>query len=299
MKLYQLLLKDEKVVAVEVDRGLVNFTAAYHAYNFLKKDKMAVRIPTLFQLLQFPGFSDELILKVLDYLESHNLWEYYLITENYRILAPVLQPGKIIAIGLNYAAHAAEGGRSAPEEPIFFGKVGSIVIGPDDNIRIPPRVGRVDHELELGVIIGKKASRISEDEAYQYVAGYTVFNDVTARALQRQDKAAQNPWFRSKNMDTFAPMGPCMVTRNGISDPMNLQMELRVNGVVRQKVSTANMIFPIPTLLAYVTRYLTLYPGDVLATGTPEGVSELHEGNVVEAEIERIGILRNTVALAK
>ena len=299
MKLYQIEQNGEHLIAVEVDRGMVNFTRAFQNYNFLKRNRYAVHIATISELLQYPDFSDELILRVLDYLEAHNLWEHFLLKGDYRIRAPILQPGKIIAIGLNYRAHAAESGRAAPEEPIYFGKVGSIVIGPDDFIRIPPDVGRVDHELELGVIVGKKANKISEEDWEQYVAGYTVFNDVTARALQRQDKAAQNPWFRSKNMDTFAPMGPCLVTRREIPDPQNLKMELRVNGIVKQQDSTGNMIFPIPRLLAYITRYLTLLPGDVIATGTPEGVGELHEGNVVEAEIERIGVLRNTVALAK
>ncbi len=298
MKLYQLEVNGEKAVGVEVDRGMLHFTRAFHSYQFLKRNRYAFQITTVFELLQLENFSDELILQVLDFLEAHNLWESFLITGHYRIRAPVLRPGKIIAVGLNYRAHAAESGRSAPEEPIYFGKVGSIVIGPDDFIRIPADAGRVDHELELGVVIGKTAAKVAEEDWENYVAGYTVFNDVTARELQRRDKAAQNPWFRSKNMDSFAPMGPCLVTKRDIPDPMNLQMELRVNGVVKQKESTQNMIFAIPRLLSSITRYLTLYPGDVIATGTPEGISPLAEGNVIEAEIERIGILRNTVALA-
>jgi 5-oxopent-3-ene-1,2,5-tricarboxylate decarboxylase/2-hydroxyhepta-2,4-diene-1,7-dioate isomerase len=295
MKLYQLMLHDEAVVAVETDHGLIHFTGAFQAYNFLHANRLMLKLATIKEFLLYPGFSDDLIAAVLDFLESHNLWNQYSITTEYKILPPILNPGKIIAIGLNYAKHAAEGGRDVPTEPIFFTKASSVVIGQDEPIQLPPDVGRVDHELELAVVIGKEASRVKTEEAESFIAGYTVFNDVTAREMQRQDKSNQLPWFRSKNFDTFAPMGPCLVTAADVDHPISLEMELRVNGEVRQKSNSLNMVFKVPQLISTISNYLTLNVGDVIATGTPEGISEIHGGDAIEAEIEKIGILRNHV----
>jgi len=295
MKIYQLSCNREPFIAAEVDRGLINFTAAFQAFNFINKNLTMMKLVTIADLLLLPDFSDDQMLRVFDFLESHNLWDQFLVTCESPVLAPIQRPRNIIAVGLNYAAHAAEGGREVPEEPIIFMKSGSIVIGPEEAIQIPPQVGRVDHELELAVIIGKMARHVPADDSEKYIAGYTIFNDVTARDMQKQDKAAQQPWFRSKNMETFGPMGPCLVTKKELGFPVNLAMELRVNGVVRQKASSGDMIYKIPKLLAYITQYLTLYPGDLISTGTPNGVSALQDGDVVEAEIERIGLLRNPV----
>jgi 2-keto-4-pentenoate hydratase/2-oxohepta-3-ene-1,7-dioic acid hydratase in catechol pathway len=295
MKIYQLLVNQEPVISVEVDRGLIDLTGAFQLYNFFKKNRTMVKVNYFQDFIQLPNYSEDLILRVFDFLEAHNLWEKFLIKSDYKILAPIQKPGKIIAIGLNYVAHAHEGGKDVPTEPIFFDKAGSVVIGQDDKIEIPDDIGRVDHEIELAVIIGKKAQNVKQENCADYIAGYTIFNDITARDLQKQAKQNQQPWFRSKNFDTFGPMGPCVVTKTEMPLPINLEMELSVNEFTQQKSSTENMVFKIPQLMAYITKYLTLYPGDLISTGTPEGISELHDGDIIEAEIERIGVLRNRV----
>ncbi len=297
MKIYQLVVNHEKVVAIEMDRGLVDFTGAFQSYNFIKKNRMMVRIGSIKNFLTSGFLSDDKILNVFDFLESHNFWEQFIIKGDYKIVAPILNPGKIIAIGLNYASHALEGGRDVPDEPIFFDKAGSVVIGHNDEIQIPANAGRVDHEIELAVVIRKKAKNIIRENYIDYVFGYTIFNDITARDMQRREKEKQQPWFRSKNFDTFGPMGPCIVTPKKIPDPHNLEMELRLNDTIRQKSNTGNMVFKIPQLMEYITKYLTLYPGDLISTGTPEGISQLHAGDVVEAEISHIGVLRNRVII--
>jgi 5-oxopent-3-ene-1,2,5-tricarboxylate decarboxylase/2-hydroxyhepta-2,4-diene-1,7-dioate isomerase len=295
MKLFQLALTREQAIGVEIDRGLINFTEAFQTYNFIRKKRMMVKLGSIQELISLSDFSDDLILRVFDYLETHNLWEQFIIQDDYDIKAPILNPGKILCVGLNYIAHAAEGGQDVPDKPNFFGKVGSSVIGTDEGILLPDGVGRVDYELELAVVISKKARNINPDHFEKYVAGYTVFNDVTARDLQKAAKTAGRPWFLSKNMDTFGPMGPCLVTPRELPYPFDLDTELRLNGEVKQKSNTGNMIFKIPQLLSMISKYLTLYPGDLISTGTSEGVGGIKRGDLIEAEIEKIGILRNKV----
>jgi 2-keto-4-pentenoate hydratase/2-oxohepta-3-ene-1,7-dioic acid hydratase in catechol pathway len=258
---------------------------------------MMVKMASVKDLFNTHNYSEELILRTFDCLDSHNLWDQFLLNKDYKIVAPIQNPGKIIAIGLNYTAHASEGGREVPENPFYFAKVGSVVIGQDSEILIPSHTGRVDHELELAVVMGKKAKHVHSENVEEYIAGYTIFNDVTARDMQKQAKISQGPWFQSKNFDTFGPMGPCLVTRNDLPLPIMLDMELRVNGIGRQRSNTENMVFNIPQLISYITKYITLYPGDLISTGTPEGVGELLDGDIVEAEIEKIGILRNKVKM--
>jgi len=295
MKIYTLQFHNELKIGIELEKGMLDFSAAYQAYHFFKDQRMMVRICTIGDLINRGKFSEETFLRVFDFLESHNLWDHHLLRERFQPLAPILRPGKIIALGLNYTGHAQESEKPVPEEPILFTKTSSTVIGPEQPICIPEGVGRVDHELELAVIIGKTAKKIPKESALDVVAGYTVFNDVTARAMQWQDIEAKLPWYRSKNFDTFGPMGPCLLTKKEVGFPIELEMELRVNGETRQKANSREMVFDIPSIIAYITRWITLEPGDVIATGTPEGISEIHPGDVVEAEIEKIGILRNRV----
>ena len=295
MKIYMLKCHNELKMGVELEKGMLDFSAAYQAYHFFRNQRMMVRVGTIGELIRRGEFTEETFLQVFNFLESHNLWDHYLLRGNFRLQAPILRPGKIVALGLNYTAHARESGHPVPEEPILFAKTSSTVIGPEQPICIPEGVGRVDHELELAVIIGKPASQVPKEAALDVVAGYTVFNDVTARAMQSQDIEAKLPWYRSKNFDTFGPMGPCLLTKKEVGFPIELEMELRVNGEVRQKSNSRDMVFDIPSIIAYITRWITLEPGDVIATGTAEGISEIHPGDVVEAEIEKIGILRNPV----
>ncbi|MCM8825842.1 MAG: fumarylacetoacetate hydrolase family protein [Candidatus Omnitrophica bacterium] len=208
---------------------------------------------------------------------------------------PLLRPGKIICLGLNYKSHAAEGGWEVPKEPVYFEKSSSCVIAHRAEIRIPDGIGRVDPEVELAVIIGKECKNADTVDAESCIAGYTILNDVTARAMQKEDQNKKYPWFRSKSMDTFCPIGPWIVTPDEISWKDELKIELRINGEVKQSSKTTNMKFQVPELIMAITRYLTLYPGDIISTGTPEGISPIKNGDVVECEIEKIGILSNPV----
>lgn len=207
--------------------------------------------------------------------------------ESLKLLPPV-QPSKIICVGRNYAAHAAEHSAPVPEEPMLFLKPPSALVGHGDPIVIPQGIGRVEHEAELAVIIGRPAQRVAQHEALNYVLGYTCANDVSARDLQRKD--AQ--WGRAKGFDTFCPLGPWIVTE---LDPRDVEVRCRVNGEQRQRARTAEMVFDVPALIAFISRVMTLLPGDVILTGTPAGVGPLAEGDTVEVEIEGIGVLRNPV----
>lgn len=206
-----------------------------------------------------------------------------------RLLAPIV-PGKIIGIGRNYAQHAKELGNVAPEaEPMIFLKPPSAVLAPGEAIILPKASSRVDHEAELGVIIGRTARNLSRDEnPLDYVLGYSCVNDVTARDLQKKDVQ----FTRAKGFDTFCPLGPWIETE---LDPSSVQVIARVNGRVRQQGNTRDMIFPVPQLIRFLACIMTLNPGDLIATGTPEGVAPLASGDIVEVEVEGIGILNNAV----
>lgn len=211
------------------------------------------------------------------------------------LAAPISSPVRILAIGRNYAEHAREQGAEVFGEPIVFLKASTSVIGPDQAIEIPRWVGRVDYEAELMVVLGKGGKDVPEDAAMELIAGYTVFNDVTARAQQKQDIEDKHPWFRSKSMDTFGPMGPYLVTADEVGDPHDLAIELRVNGEVKQSDRTSSMVFRLPALIAFLSKWFRLLPGDVIATGTPSGIGPLAPGDTVEAMVEKVGTLRNPV----
>jgi len=208
--------------------------------------------------------------------------------ERVRLLAPC-EPSKIVALGRNYREHAAELGNEVPVEPLIFFKPPSAVIGPEEAIRLPAMSMRVDYEGELVVVMGRRAYRLREDEdPLAYVLGYTCGNDVTARDLQQRD----GQFARAKGFDTFAPIGPVIATA---LDPTNLRIETRVNGQVRQRARTRDLLFPVPMLIRFISQVMTLLPGDLIFTGTPAGVGPLADGDVVEVEIEGIGTLRNPV----
>jgi 2-keto-4-pentenoate hydratase/2-oxohepta-3-ene-1,7-dioic acid hydratase in catechol pathway len=208
-------------------------------------------------------------------------------------LAPV-EPGKIVCVGLNYRAHVAESASVAsrsepPDEPLLFLKPPSSVIGPGTPIRYPPGVTRLDPEAELGVVIGRRARRVPRSRALEHVAGLAAFNDVSARNLQRKD----GQWTRAKGFDTFAPLGPWVTV--GL-DPQGLEVVCRVNGEVRQRGNTSDLLFPVDLLVSFISHVMTLEPGDVIATGTPSGVAPVQVGDQIEVEVEGVGVLRNPVA---
>jgi len=211
-----------------------------------------------------------------------------LVLSDVTLLAPC-EPSKIVALGLNYRDHAAEFGHQVPEEPLIFLKPSTAVIGPEAAIIYPKMSRRVDYEAELAVVIGKTAHRVREDDALEYVLGYTCFNDVTARDLQKKDGL----FTRAKGFDTFAAMGPWIET--AIGDPDNVMVEAYLNGEPRQHASTSNMVFGVRRLIAFISEVMTLLPGDVISTGTPSGIGPMRPGDVVEVRVEGIGTLRNRV----
>jgi 2-keto-4-pentenoate hydratase/2-oxohepta-3-ene-1,7-dioic acid hydratase in catechol pathway len=215
------------------------------------------------------------------------------LTHNYyrptgvRLLAPCT-PSKIIALGVNYRSHGEEMSHRIPSEPLIFLKPATAVIGHEDNIVYPESSQRVDYEGELGVVIKSLARNVTREDAAKYILGYTCFNDVTARDIQARDKQ----WTRAKGFDTFAPIGPCIETD---LDPGNLSLETRLNGEIKQKASTSELIFDVFELVSFISRVMTLLPGDVIATGTSAGVGPMRPGDIVEVTIEKIGTLRNYV----
>ncbi len=220
------------------------------------------------------------------------------------LAAPIPRTRKnIVCMGLNYAEHVKEGGsdRPLPPHPVFFTKPPTSITGPYDPVVYNRAVERLDYEVELAFVIGKEGKYISKDEALDHVAGYMVFQDISARTLQRQ----HNQWYRGKSQDTFAPMGPYLVTPEEVDDPQKLDLWCRVNGETRQKANTSDMIFDVKTIISTLSDGITLEVGDVFATGTPSGVGAAHQlgllkvGDVIESGIEKLGVMRNEVVSEK
>jgi 2-keto-4-pentenoate hydratase/2-oxohepta-3-ene-1,7-dioic acid hydratase in catechol pathway len=216
-----------------------------------------------------------------------------------KLLSPITNPNKVVAIGLNYLDHIKESNAAVPKLPIMFTKYTTSIVGHGDEVRWDPKLsGKVDWEVELAVVMGKSAYRVSEDEALTYVAGYTVCNDVSARDLQVE---MGDQWIRGKSLDTFCPLGPCIVTKDEIADPHNLKLTTTVNGKVMQDSNTSQLLFKLPYLIHYLSQAFTLLPGDVIITGTPPGVGMgmkppvyLKDGDVMTVAVEGIGELTNT-----
>jgi 2-keto-4-pentenoate hydratase/2-oxohepta-3-ene-1,7-dioic acid hydratase in catechol pathway len=215
-------------------------------------------------------------------------------SSGHRVLAPVT-PSKIVAVGLNYKDHAAEQNKPLPAEPMIFIKPSTSIVGPDDPIVIPEGIGRVDHEAEAGVVIGARASHVAEDEAHEYILGLTCVNDVTARELQRKDIQ----FTRAKGFDTFAPIGPCIAVDLDYDAPAGLAVEGWVNGTRRQSSTTRELIFPIRTLVAFISSVMTLLPGDIISTGTPAGIGPLTVGDRVTIKVEGVGEITNPVQMGR
>jgi 2-keto-4-pentenoate hydratase/2-oxohepta-3-ene-1,7-dioic acid hydratase in catechol pathway len=216
--------------------------------------------------------------------------------------APIPRPGKIIALGRNYLKHIRETGSQTPSFPNIFAKFPSCVIGPNDPIHIPKISKQIDWEVELGVVIGRVCKDVKETQSLDYIAGYTIINDVSARDLQQSD----GQYVRSKSLDDFCPMGPCIVTRDEIGDGSGLRLSTKVNGILKQDSNTSEMRFTVPQIVSHLSQAFTLEPGDVISTGTPSGVGFVRDppeflkpGDEVEQYIEKIGFLRNPVVASK
>jgi 2,4-diketo-3-deoxy-L-fuconate hydrolase len=221
------------------------------------------------------------------------------ISEEIRLGSPICRPSKLICVGLNYAKHAAEAGMKVPSEPVLFFKSTSAIVGPNDDVVIPKGSEKTDWEVELAVVIGKKASYVSKDDIMDYIAGYVLHNDISERAFQIE---REGQWCKGKGCDTFAPLGPFMATKDEIKDPNNLHLWLKLNGQTMQDSSTSDFIFNIQEAISYITQFMTLLPGDVISTGTPFGVGMglnpqmfLKPGDVMELGIEGLGVSKQNV----
>jgi 2-keto-4-pentenoate hydratase/2-oxohepta-3-ene-1,7-dioic acid hydratase in catechol pathway len=221
------------------------------------------------------------------------------IKQSIRLGAPLSRPSKIVCIGLNFAKHAKEGGMETPKEPVLFFKASSAINGPYDNVILPRGSQKSDWEVELALVIGEKASYVSEKDAMEYLAGYVLHNDISEREYQLE---RSGQWVKGKSCDTFAPIGPFIATKDEIQNPHNLNLWLRLNGEIMQQSNTSDMIFYIPKLISYISNFMTLLPGDLISTGTPFGVGlgldpqkYLKDGDVMELGIDGLGISKQFV----
>jgi len=289
--------EDHEGLCVGVERAgtWLNYTKAEALFYLLRHGVPIEPVTTIQGMLESGEYNIKAIRQVVDFLVRQRMTKQVLVHSDAVMKAPILRPPKIVALGLNYRLHAKEGSFEVPTEPVIFMKAGSSVIGPNETVRIPKGMGRMDHEVELAVIIGKKASGVKRRHAYEHVAGYTICNDVTARALQSRDIEKRHPWFRSKSFDTFTPLGPWMVSADAIEPPVHLSLECRVNGRLRQRSNTRHLLFDIPAIIEFVSRHISLEPGDVISTGTPEGIGPIKHGDTMSCTVAKIGELRNPV----
>ena len=282
-------------IGVEWEGKRYNFSLLWEYYKQFAAKGKGPTLQFLQVMIELGFFELDTFKEVVETVSSFRSLNDLELRGSERIDLPVSRPQKVLCLGRNYKAHAEEWGATVPEEPIIFTKLASALTPHNSPILLPDWPGSVEHEIELAVIVGKAGRVHSEEEAWEYVAGYTIANDVTARDLQLADFKKCWPWLRSKSFDTFGPLGPVVVPRQVFPEPPELNMTLRVNGEVRQQANTREMVFGIPRILVEISKFATLTPGDVILTGTPAGTGPLQPGDVVEAEIEGIGVLSNTV----
>lgn len=297
MKLFSFIIDgDDTGIGVQTSKGSFNLSRAFEIYQRAKGARQTVSFAFLQVLVEMGYCAGSIIQQVLSESWVQAKQEKLRLKSGFHYDLPITRPSKIIGLGRNYRAHAEEFNHEIPEEPLFFAKSTSALIPHEADIVIPRWLGsRVDHEAELALIIGKKGKDIPENEAMSYVAGYTILNDVTARTMQKEDTSQNKPWFRSKSLDTFCPVGPFLVPADELDDPYSLEICLTVNGEKRQQANTSDMVFKIPKILANLSRFMTLQPGDIISTGTPEGVSPIKDGDIIEVSITDLGTLRNRV----
>ncbi|MFQ5832623.1 MAG: fumarylacetoacetate hydrolase family protein [Candidatus Thorarchaeota archaeon] len=296
--------KDDKTsIGVELTDGVLDIPNAAHHFG-IEHQVDGLRFPVrMIDLLKWDAGTATVMEIVETYLKSSSDSRPELLAkEEISLKAPIARPGKIIGLGLNYRDHAEETGVSVPDFPPIFAKFSSSVTDPDSEIPIPKVTKKLDWEVELGVVIGKTCKEVSEEKAMEYVAGYTIVNDVSARDLQRTD--AQ--WIRGKSLDGLCPMGPCIVTTEELGEASDLALQTRVNGVLKQDSSTSYLLHKVPQIVSYLSMSFTLEPGDVITTGTPSGVGFVRDppeylqvGDEMELYIEGIGHLRNRIVAAK
>jgi 2-keto-4-pentenoate hydratase/2-oxohepta-3-ene-1,7-dioic acid hydratase in catechol pathway len=300
MKLARVKANSGSVLALKVGENLVDLAAFLRARR--QKDARAVAALEILDAGSRAGEPALAVAQRCDAFAPHvgelevlapSAIEPYALKDVDVFLPPVARPEKIVAIGRNYLAHALEGSGRVPKEVLFFSKSPSCLIGSGEDIRAPAWAGHIDPEGELAVIVGKNGRYVEKDRAMEHVLGYSIMNDVTARQMQRDDIKAGEPWFRSKSFDTFGPLGPYLVTADEVTDPHALDIKTVVNGEARQQDNTSSLMFRIPDIIAHVSRFVTLKTGDIIATGTPEGMRPVFPGDVVEITVSGLGTLRN------
>lgn len=285
----------EPRIGVVYENVRYDFTRIWSIFKEIRSSPRTPEYHFIQLMIEMENFSRQVLAEVVEEVKQFRGLDDLVIRAEIIYDVPIQRPPKILCLGRNYREHAKEFQNTVPEQPMFFAKLTSALLPHEGNIRLPENIGRVDHEIELAVVIGKTACRVSAEEALDYVAGYTIANDISARAMQKEAMAKGQPWTLSKGMDTFLPIGPFLVPADAVDDPHNLEMELTVNDQTRQKSSTANMVHRIPDIIAYISRFVTLQPGDIICTGTPEGVGPIVPGDLVQAKIEGLGVLRNQV----
>jgi 2-keto-4-pentenoate hydratase/2-oxohepta-3-ene-1,7-dioic acid hydratase in catechol pathway len=296
LKLFSFSIENEIGIGIEASESRWNLTEALNIYQQAKGIKPPVNFSFLQVLVEMGYCSGEMLMQILEDPWVQSKKGQLELEKDVRIELPIPRPSKIFGIGQNYKAHAKELNHQLPTELLFFSKAPSSLIRHENVIVIPQWMNdRVDHEAELALVIGKEAKNVLKDEAMSYLAGYTIANDVTARSMQKQDMENRHPWYRSKSFDTFCPLGPYLVPADEIPDPDKLEIQLTVNGETRQKAKTSDMIFKVPEIISHISKFMTLNPGDIIATGTPEGVSPIQDDDVIEITISGLGTLRNHV----
>jgi 2-keto-4-pentenoate hydratase/2-oxohepta-3-ene-1,7-dioic acid hydratase in catechol pathway len=283
-----------KLALSERDGEWLDLTLALQIRAGMLSGEMAAAPGSLQQWLE-SGLSSPECRDAIDFARSHRLEELFLKESDIEFQPPFARPGQIIALARNYTAHAQESTLPVPHEPIFFSKSNTSVIGPGEPVVLPPNLGRVEPEIELAFVIGKRASHVPAALAAEYIAGYTVLNDVSAQELQAREIQEGYPLFRCKSLETFTPIGPWLVTLDEIGVSPALRMTLRVNGETRVETNTSGLTFGIARLVEFISGYVALYPGDIITTGCPKAAGGICPGDVMELEIERIGTLRNPV----
>ncbi|HPU97710.1 MAG TPA: fumarylacetoacetate hydrolase family protein [Candidatus Hydrogenedentes bacterium] len=271
-----------------------NFTQAWMDMRQAVDGETAPEITDAVKLIRSGLFTRATLSRVGEFVQRYGRMEQYRIEKPARWCPPG-RPGKVLAMGRNYRAHVKEFDNRMPDSPVVFSKAASACIGSGEPIRIPQHAGRVDYEGEVAVVIGKTCSGVTPSAVREYIAGYTLINDVTARDMQRKAMGEGNPWFLAKSFDTFCPVGPVIVLADVFDWPPVIPIETRLNGELRQQSDTGHFIFSLDTIISYISRYITLEPGDLVATGTPEGVGPLQAGDVVEICAPEIGCLCNPV----
>lgn len=297
MKFAVLLVDKQPVLATALGSRWVDLGRAAVDYHRIVERKEVDKPRDVGDLLRNGWMNRSFYRRIAEFVQRNGRLSDYVLDETEPSFLLPWRPGKVICVGRNFRAHVAEFDNQLPQEPIYFSKAPTSCIGPDEPITIEPDYGRVDYEGELGVVIGARGRHVTAEGARNLIAGYTLVNDVTARDVQRKDMAAGNPWFRSKSVDTFCPLGPVVVMREVLDWPLITPLETRVNGEVRQQSDTGRFIFSVPEVIASVTRFITLEPGDLIAMGTPEGVGPLNDGDIVEVSSPQIGMLRNPVSV--